>query len=100
MISSRSSSRIALQHAISSSVRPHPAQKPEAGFMTQTLMQGEEIIALPSVFSAGLEDAKLVAVEIAEVGAVEILAARARRAFILAAERQRLCVNLLHDIFR
>jgi hypothetical protein len=32
------------QRAISSNVRPHPAQMPDA--ITQTLMQGDEIIAL------------------------------------------------------
>jgi hypothetical protein len=43
MTRARSGSLIDPQRAISSSVRPQPEQRPVAGAMTQTLMQGESI---------------------------------------------------------
>src|SRR5258706_10020229 len=50
--------------------------------------------------STHLEDADLVAIEIAEIGAVESVAAIARRAFVLAAGGKRVGVDLLHDVWR
>ncbi|HEX3431259.1 MAG TPA: hypothetical protein VHT03_10265 [Rhizomicrobium sp.] len=44
MIASRSGLLIAAQRAISSSVRPQPAQSPVAGSMAHMLMQGEMIV--------------------------------------------------------
>src|SRR5215469_3935178 len=45
MIACRSASLIEPQRAISSSVRPQPRQMPRAESISQTLMQGEEIMA-------------------------------------------------------
>jgi len=43
MIAWRSGSSIEPHRAISSSVRPHPEQRPDAVLITQTFMQGVEI---------------------------------------------------------
>lgn len=48
MIDWRSLSVIVPQRAISSSVRPQPEQRPAAASITQTLMQGVEIIVANS----------------------------------------------------
>ena len=48
MIDSRSLSLIPPHRAISSSVRPQPEQTPVATSITQTLMQGVEIIGANS----------------------------------------------------
>ncbi len=78
------------QRAISSSVRPQPEHSPVAASITQTLMQGVSIA--PNLH---IEDAKLVAVGIAEIGAVEIAATQAGGAFIRSTAGDGLGVHLV-----
>lgn len=96
----RRSASLRLPHlAISPRVRPQPKQSPLTPSMTQTLVQGEETIeASEQPRSTDLEDADLVAVEIAEIRAVESAAAIAGRAFVLAAGSKRIGVDLFHDV--
>ena len=100
MIACRSVSLMPPQAAISGKVRPQPKQSLLPLSMTHTLVQGEVIIRteFQSVArSAHLEDAELVAVEIAEVGTVKAGTTLARCTLILSASSKGVGLNLVHD---
>src|ERR1043166_4663100 len=73
---------------------------PAAGAKPGRRIHAAELDAGGLDHSAHMKDAKLVAVGIAEIGAVEGVAAQARRAFVLGAGGQRVGMHLVDHLAR